>query len=63
MTEIVDLEIKIAFLERTIEALSSVVNEEARARQALEHRLAALESSIRAGGDNVGPQHDPPPHY
>lgn len=59
----VDLESKLAFLERTVEELSNVVHEEALARTRLEDRLARLEQSLRSDGQDVGPQHDPPPHY
>ena len=59
----IDLESKLAFLERTVEELSGVLHHEAIARKALEARLAQLESSVRQGGNEVGPQHDPPPHY
>lgn len=59
----IDLESKLAFLERTVEELSAVVNEEALARQALETRLARLEQSQKGDGLDVGPHDDPPPHY
>ncbi len=63
MSDLVDLESKIAFLERTVEELNSVVLEEARARQQLDQRLARLEQQAASGGTDVGPQNDPPPHY
>jgi len=59
----IDLESKLAFLERTVDELSAVVNEEALARQALETRLARLEQSQKGDGLDVGPHDDPPPHY
>ena len=59
----IDLESKLAFLERTVEELSAVVNEEALARQALDTRLARLEQSQKGDGLDVGPHDDPPPHY
>ena len=41
----IDLESKLAFLERTVEELSGVLHHEAIARQALEARLAGREGS------------------
>lgn len=63
MSDLVDLQTKLAFLERALEALSAVVHEEATARRELEQRLERMERAQRADGEDVGPHHDPPPHY
>jgi len=63
MNDRIDLETRLAFLERSLEELSAVVHEEALARQKLEQRLDRLENSEASGGPEVGPQDDPPPHY
>ncbi len=63
MSDLIDLETKIGFLERTVEELHTAILEESRARQILEQRVARLASQIVTGGNEVGPQDDPPPHY
>lgn len=60
----VELEAKIMFLERTVEVLQGVVQEQARSIATMEERFERLEEQLRNGGeDQVSPHHDPPPHY
>ncbi|MAE77091.1 MAG: hypothetical protein CMJ85_09505 [Planctomycetes bacterium] len=66
MSERVDLEMKTAFLERTVETLDAVVREQGNALASLERRLALIEQRVKAmqgGGHDVGPHDVPPPHY
>jgi len=63
MSDQIDLEMKLGFLEHTVEELHQALLEESRARQVLEQRLDRLASQLSSGGNEVGPQHDPPPHY
>ncbi|MCB9915148.1 MAG: SlyX family protein [Planctomycetes bacterium] len=58
-----DLEMKLAFLERTVEDLHEVLLAQGAELQRLRERLTRLEARGERGGDEVGPQHDPPPHY
>ena len=66
MSERVDLEIKTAFLERTIETLDEIVVAQGNALASLERRLVLLEQRVKAmreGGEEVGPHDERPPHY
>ncbi|MCA8943775.1 MAG: SlyX family protein [Planctomycetes bacterium] len=60
----IDLEAKLAFLERTVDALSTAMHEQAKTLDAFERRLARLEVQKRAASEpEVGPHDAPPPHY
>ena len=61
----IDLETKVAFLERTVDALSSAIHEQAQALHSLETRLSRFEkrSDSATSGPDVGPHDSPPPHY
>jgi len=66
MSDQVDLEIKTAFLERTLDTLNEVVLEQGNIIDRLERRLDSLEKRIKAmreGEDEVGPHDEQPPHY
>ncbi len=63
----VELESKIAFLERTVEDLNEVLLAQGDVLQELERRLARVEARQRAAQEGEGPAGDPlderPPHY
>jgi len=63
----IELESKIAFLERTLEELNEVILDQGRSIEALERRLALLESRGSAETDAEGGPRDladdRPPHY
>ena len=63
----VDLEVKMAFLERTVEELNLVVLEQGRLMDAMQRQLVELESRMKQGlgdlGQDVGPHDQKPPHY
>ena len=61
-----DLEVKLSFLERTVDELNAVVVEQADLLDDLRTRLDKLERQARSGeGDQepLRPHDDPPPHY
>jgi SlyX protein len=65
---IIELEIKIAFLERTLEELADVVLDQGRELERLERRLRELDSRLASkpeGGEGaeVDPLQERPPHY
>ena len=65
-TDRIDLEAKVAFLERTLDALSEELHEQGQTLDALTQRLSRLEARAAAskGSDHeVGPHDAPPPHY
>ena len=61
----IDLEAKVAFLERTLDALSEELHQHTKTLNSLEQRLARFERSDQARGSEpeVGPHDAPPPHY
>lgn len=63
----VELESKVAFLERTVEDLNEVILAQGSALDDLERRLAVLELRQGAGQELESPPTDPmderPPHY
>lgn len=65
--DVVDLEMKLAFLERTVEVQNEVILEQGTELQALSTRLARLETRANAddsgAGEGLRPHDDPPPHY
>lgn len=58
---IVELEIKIAHQDRLLADLDEVVRTFTTRVERLERQLAALQEN--AGGLEVGPADEPPPHY
>lgn len=65
--ERVEFEVKLAFLERTVETLNAVVVEQGLVLDRLQQKVLELESRIQAGlgdmGQDVGPHDQKPPHY
>ncbi|MGC6486395.1 MAG: SlyX family protein [Planctomycetota bacterium] len=61
----VELETKIAQLERTVDALSGEVHQQQRQLEALQAtvRLLAEQLKKRADGDDLEPHDTPPPHW
>ena len=63
----VDLEMKIAFLERTVDTLNEVVVEQGASLERLEQKLAQVESRLRSQGEGEEEARDladdKPPHY
>lgn len=60
----IDLEAKLAFLERTVDALSTSMHEQAKTIDRLERRLVRLEQRNASDvGPGVEPHDSPPPHY
>ncbi len=62
--ERVELEAKVTFLERSLEAINEAMVEQGRLVMALEARLERLEQkAAEKGGPDVGPHDSKPPHY
>ncbi|MFT4709810.1 MAG: putative coiled-coil protein SlyX [Bacteroidia bacterium] len=65
--ELVELEMKLAFLERTVEVQNEVIIEQGAEVQSLSTRLGRLESRAKAddsgAAETLRPHDDPPPHY
>ena len=63
--ERVDFEAKVAFLERAVEVLNQVVQEQGRSMHELQERFAKLEGKLedQSTGAPMRPHDDPPPHY
>ena len=64
----VELESKIAFLEHTLDTLNDVVVSQGRSLEALERKLALLESRVRSRESGEAEEardlaDDKPPHY
>ena len=64
-TDRIDLEAKVAFLERTLDTLSEELHEQGQTLDALTQRLSRLEARAASKGSDheVGPHDAPPPHY
>lgn len=60
---IIDLEVKLSFMEETVEALNGVILEQAAAIEALNKKLERLDQRVSKDGGDVGPQDERPPHY
>ena len=58
---VTDAEVRLAYQERTIEALNDVVREFATRVEALERQVKAL--SDASGSAAIGPALEKPPHY
>jgi uncharacterized coiled-coil protein SlyX len=59
----IDLEIKMAFLEGALKDLDDVVRETATAMRALEARLASLEAQVASEPSRGAPPDEVPPHW
>ena len=60
----IEVESKVTFLERTVEALSTTIHEQAQQLDAIELRLKKLEKKLDGDdGPEIGPHDSPPPHY
>lgn len=64
---VIDLQMKLAFLERTVEILNEVVLEQSAQLQNQSVRLERLEAHAKgnasATSEELRPHDDPPPHY
>jgi uncharacterized coiled-coil protein SlyX len=60
---LVELEIRIAYQERTLAELDAVVREFAERTAKHERELAELRASVQSAPPDSGPQDDKPPHY
>ena len=65
MNERVDLESKIAQLERTVDALSGELHAQQQQVEALQATVKLLAEQLkkRADGDDLEPHDTPPPHW
>jgi SlyX protein len=65
--ELEELQVKIAFLERTLEELNEVVLEQGRSLETLQGKIALLESRAAAAAEGATEERDlldeRPPHY
>jgi len=63
----IEVESKIAFIERAVDDLNDVILDQARSFEALEARLAKLEARLNEGdnshGEGLDPLEERPPHY
>lgn len=61
----IDLEAKVAFLERTVDALHEALHEHTKTLASLEQRLSRFErrEQTRGSEPELGPHDSPPPHY
>ena len=59
---VVDLEVKLAFQDRTIEELDTVVREFTEKMEALSHELELVRWSL-SDMRETGPANEKPPHY
>lgn len=59
----VELEMRAAYQERTIDDLNEVVLALRADLEALRRELGKLEEKIDQGGPEVGPANEPPPHW
>jgi SlyX protein len=60
---IVELEIRVAYQDKVIADLDEVVRAFTERVEKLERELEELKETALAGGPEVGPSDDPPPHY
>ena len=63
---LIELESKLAFLERTVEEMSRVMGEQGTEILQLQRTLQRLASKLEQAAeesDDGPPHHDPPPHY
>ncbi|MEO2095138.1 MAG: SlyX family protein [bacterium] len=60
---LIDLEVKILFLEETLDTLNEVILSQGRNIETLEQKLERLESASLAPGEEASKQDERPPHY
>ena len=60
---LVELEIRLAYQEKTIADLDAVVREFAERTAKLERELAELRATMQSTPNEVGPHDEEPPHY
>ncbi len=60
---IIDLEIKLSFLEQTLESLNEVILEQAASLDLMRKQLERLEQREGGAGEETDPQDERPPHY
>jgi SlyX protein len=60
---LVELEIRVAYQEKTIAELDAVVREFAERTAKLERELAELRATMQSTPHEVGPHDEEPPHY
>ncbi len=60
-SQIIDLEVRVAYQERLIGQLDEVIRELATRMERVENELAELRDSTDA--EPIGPQDERPPHY
>lgn len=65
MADRIELESKLAMLERTVDALSGELHEQQKSIAALQEtvRVLAQELKKKAVGEDLEPHDTPPPHY
>lgn len=65
MTDRIELESKLAMLERTVDALSGEMHEQGKRIAALQEnvRVLAQELKKKSSGDEIEPHDTRPPHY
>lgn len=62
-TRRIELEVKLSFLEETLDALNEVVLAQGTLIERLQSKLERVEARLEKGGGEVGPQDERPPHY
>jgi len=60
---IVELESRVAFQDQTIRSLDDVIRRFSSRVERLEKRVSELIDALQAGGEEVGPHDERPPHY
>ncbi len=60
---IVELEVRLAYQEKTIADLDDVVRAFSLKVEVLERELEQLRETVKTGVAEVGPQNEKPPHY
>jgi SlyX protein len=60
---LLELEVKTAYQDRTIEALNDVILEMRTDHDKLRRDLEALQNEAQSAEKPIGPGNEPPPHY
>lgn len=60
---VLELEVKAAYQERTIEELHEVVLDLRKEIESLRREFEKLREETQSNDKPVGPAHEPPPHY
>jgi uncharacterized coiled-coil protein SlyX len=60
---LLELEVKTAYQDRTIEALNEVILEMRAEQDKLRRDFEALQSEAQSADKPIGPGNEPPPHY